>query len=213
MDTIQAVPNFKVVYEGLSLTVTLSTSNLSLGLVAGTTYRFTLQAVNIYGSSDFSEETRVALGTLPPQPNPPTKVEALSSISSIAVTWNEVIPTDGVAITGYKLYMDDGYSGNFFVVYDGTGYPYTTSYTAVNLTTGLPYRFYVVASNINGDSVGSNIAIIYSCLIPSGLNTPIKTGTTTSSIAISWNEPNPNGCPITGFAIYRDTGNNDPLTV
>jgi hypothetical protein len=129
------------------------------------------------------------------------------------VTWNEVIPTDGVAITGYKLYMDDGYSGNFFVVYDGSGYPFTTSYTAVNLTTGLPYRFYVVASNINGDSIGSNTAIIYSCLIPSGLNTPIKTGTTTSSIAISWNEPNPNGCPITGFAIYRDTGNNDPLTV
>jgi len=37
--------------------------------------------------------------------------------------------------------MDDGYNGNFAVVYDGDGYPNILSYLVGNLTTGLPYRF------------------------------------------------------------------------
>lgn len=53
-------------------------------------------------------------------------------------------------VTGYQLYMDDGYNGEFSIIYDGSEYPNTLSYIAQNLTTGLPYRFYVVAVNING---------------------------------------------------------------
>ena len=37
--------------------------------------------------------------------------------------------------------------------------------------------------------------------------------TTKSSILIGWNEPEANGCPITGFSIFRDTCNNDALSV
>jgi hypothetical protein len=60
--------------------------------------------------------------------------------------------------------MDDGYNGPFSVVYDGSGLPNTFQFTAINLTTGLPYRFYVVAENINGYSVNGNVASYYACL-------------------------------------------------
>jgi len=62
MDTIQATPSFSVIYSGTALSVTLTTAD---GLVTGTTYRFILQAVNAFGDSDASEETRVALGRVP----------------------------------------------------------------------------------------------------------------------------------------------------
>jgi hypothetical protein len=52
-----------MVYSGTALSYTIATSG---GLVTtGTTYRFKIQAVNAYGDSDYSEETRVALGNLP----------------------------------------------------------------------------------------------------------------------------------------------------
>jgi hypothetical protein len=40
-----------------------------------------------------------------------------------------------------------------------------------------------------------------------------KVSTSKTSITIEWTEPQDNGCPVTGFEIFRDTGNNDALTV
>lgn len=86
-------------------------------------------------------------------------------------------------------------------------------FVAQNLITGLPYRFKVVALNINGASPDSAISIIYACLMPSNVSTPTKVTTTTTSITIAWTQPNTNGCPLNGFEIYRDTGNNDNLSI
>lgn len=85
-------------------------------------------------------------------------------------------------------------------------------YTVNNLVTGLPYRFKVVAWNINGASDDSDITTIYACLKPSNVLTPYKIQTTKTSVTIGWYEPLSNGCPITGFEILRDTGNYDALT-
>ena len=85
MDTIQAADTYAIVYSGNNLTVELTVA--SNGLVAGTTYRFKLQAVNQYGASYSSEETYAAVGSLPPQPNAPYKDETLSTINSIMVDW------------------------------------------------------------------------------------------------------------------------------
>jgi hypothetical protein len=111
------------------------------------------------------------------------------------------------------LYVDDGYSGNFNLVYNGIGYPNVLTYTATNLITGLPYRFKLVSYNVNGASPDSSIVTIYSCLKPTKVFAPYKISTTTTSITIGWFEPTSNGCPITGFEIYRDTGNSDGITV
>lgn len=66
------------------------------------------------------------------------------------INWDESPPVDVIDITGYLLYADDGFNGNFNVIYDGTGLPNTFEYQALGLTTGLPYRFKLIALNING---------------------------------------------------------------
>jgi len=107
-----------------------------------------------------------------------------------------VDPTDLVEVTGYHLFMDDGYNGDFTIVYNGTDKPFTAQYTAVGLTIGLPYRFKVQSENINGLSQFSEVAEIYACLKPFRLPAPTKVATTRTSITIKWQEPVANGCAI-----------------
>ena len=73
--------------------------------------------------------------------------------------------------------------------------------------------FKIVALNVNGMSPESDETTIYSCLAPTNMKQPFKIETTITSIKIGWTEPESQGCSITGFTIYRDTGSNDALTV
>jgi len=98
-------------------------------------------------------------------------------MTSIYVQWDAVTSTDGIQITGYKLYKDDGLNGAYTLLYDGSNYPYILTYSAVSLTTGLPYRLKVTSLNINGASPESNYATIYACLIPSKVVSPYKVAT------------------------------------
>jgi len=127
--------------------------------------------------------------------------------------WAEVTEVDNVEGEGYSLYMDDGYHGEYSVVYNGTGFPETRSFLVTGLTSGLPYRFEVTAHSINGESARGPAATIYACLIPSNLPVPLKVSTTKTSVLISWTEPDGNGCPATGFQILRNNGANDAITV
>lgn len=48
---------------------------------------------------------------------------------------------------------------------------------------------------------------MYTCTTPSGLLPPTLVSTTSTSIILSWTEPISNGgCPITGYALFRDDG-------
>lgn len=209
-DTIQSTENYNSIYSGSDLSVTLTTSD---GLAAGTIYRFVLVATNTFGDSEQSEEVRSALGTLPTKPSAPTKNEGASSLTSIYLEWSEVAATDGISITGYKLYADDGFNGDFTEVYNGDGFPNVFEFNLSYLTTGLPYRFRLSALNVNGESDLSDATTIYSCLKPSSVTAPYRVSSSKTSIEIGWTEPASNGCSITGFEIYRDTGNSDDITV
>ena len=53
-------------------------------------------------------------------------------------------------ITGYKLYMDDGYGGELSEVLETVGFSsQINEYLAVNLTPSLQYRFQVEPFNFN----------------------------------------------------------------
>ena len=209
-DVIGSAPAYQLIYEGTDLTVTVSTSD---GLVAGSTYRFVLHAVNQFGESVQSEETVVALGRLPEQPSAPYKIESASSQTNIVVAWNQVPDIDGIPTLGYKLMMDDGLNGDFQVIYDGSVDYHTRQFTAVGLETGLPYRFKVIAVNINGESPESDEFPIYACLKPSDNGTPYKIDTTRTTITIGWDEPDAQGCPLTSFGILRDSGVRDDIII
>lgn len=105
--------------------------------------------------------------------------------------------------------MDDGAWGSYRVIYDGSSQPNVYKFSIGGLTTGTSYWFKLQSLNINGYSVDSLVETISACLKPTGLNAPFKIETTISSIKLGWTEPNDNGCPITTYAIFRDTGVGD----
>lgn len=146
-------------------------------------------------------------------PQAPVKVEIDSKKDAIALEWTAVADKDNIPATGYLLYMDDGYNGEFSLKYDGSGLPFNTKFIATSLITGLPYRFKIKSKNINGVSLDSDESLYYACLRPESLPPPVETATTSTSISIEWQEPETNGCPITGFEIFRDTGNFDDLSI
>lgn len=171
IDSIQATPSFQLASSDLTMSRTIEyapaptstaaevtawqaamAGTVSASLVAGGQYRLVVKAVNQFGTSEASEELRVALGGLPAQPAAPSKVETGSTETALMIAWTESAEVDGVDIEGYVLYMDDGHQGDLKPVYSGASYPQTFRFLVTNLTTGLPYRFTVSAHNLNGES-------------------------------------------------------------
>lgn len=176
------------------------------GLTAGVKYRFVVKAKNQFGLSEPSTETTVAIGRRPQVPDPVRKVESLSSLTTIVVEWDEVPAIDDIITTGYILYIDDGRNGDFKILYDGTNNFYTLSFAATGLETGLPYRFKIIALNINGESEASEETTIYACVKPNENGKPFKISTTETTVTLGWNEPKSEGCPLQSFSIFRDNG-------
>lgn len=84
-DTLQTTPSYQLAYTGSSLSVVLNAA--TVGLATSTIYRFKVQAVNEFGDSDFSEDIKASLGSVPSKPHTPVKVEIKSSKTAIAVEW------------------------------------------------------------------------------------------------------------------------------
>ena len=136
----------------------------------------------------------------------------MSSRTSIFVRWQVNADQNGLGelFSGYKLYMDDGYGGDFNIVLDTVGFTNKiTEYLATNLSPSLLYRFKVAAYNKNNVAGElSEISTIMACDVPSLFAKPSKLSTTRSSITVNWNEPADNGgCSILGYSVHIDDGN------
>ena len=54
---------------------------------------------------------------------------------------------------------------------------------------------------------------MYSCLKPNFTSEPIRIDATRTSITVLWLEPQNNGCPLTGFSIFRNNGAGDQTSI
>ena len=183
------------------------------GLLPGYTYRFKTRAKNLIGYSEFSVDAYIAFGNVPNKPDPPARLS--STTTSITVEWTEPASSD-LATSGYILNMDDGQRTDLLPIYIGLSQSDIFTFQAGGLTTGLPYRFSVQAVNENGYSEESDYITYYACQVPSGLSTPIYVSSDqlTKQITMSWSTPESNGgCPILGYEVYRNDGDNADLTI
>lgn len=189
-----------------SLSYTLD-NTLNPTYLTGTKYRFKITANNDIGESDYSNEVRIAIASLPGDPAAPTINSAKSTLTSLYVSWTA--PTTGldISVDGYKLYMGEKGSGVFSVIYDGSLNSDTLSYNVTGLTTGKTYSFYVVANNFNGEGDASDETYGLVCVAPSTIEDPYYVSSTTTSITIGWSAPSSTGgCPITTYELYVDDG-------
>ncbi|MFB9751156.1 fibronectin type III domain-containing protein [Paenibacillus hodogayensis] len=117
------------------------------GLTNGTTYYFTVKAINAGGESAASNE----LSATPqvPAPGAPVLQSAVASNGQVTLAWN---PVNGS--TGYKVFQSNssGTYGAEINTVSGAVY----SYSATGLTNGTTYYFVVTAINAGGESAASN---------------------------------------------------------
>ena len=142
-------------YVATSLTMTHSVQWPTDSIVTGQVYSFKFLAENSKGVSEFSEIVSIAAIDPPAQASTPVIDYELSSSTSIFVSWQR--NTDGEApgglITGYSLFMDDGYGGRFTEILNTVGTsPLISEHLATDLSQSLTYRFKVVAYNYNTEA-------------------------------------------------------------
>ena len=69
------------------------------------------------------------------------------------------------------------------------------------------YRFKIQAENFNGISSESPVGLMHSCTVPKDLDAPYIVSTSSTSMTLEWVAPsNDGGCPVTGYALFRDDG-------
>jgi hypothetical protein len=194
------------VYNGATLLGTAAANATSytgtIALVAGSSNSFTVQAVNLVGSSVAS----AALTDVFLVPGAPT-ISAVTTTNGTRASVNWTTPTlaaGAPAIAGYNVY-------NNGVLLATAGANATTS--NVNIVAGTAYNFSVVAVNAAGNSVASN-SVVFSDTVPTTVAAPTATFVSPTSTTVSWTAPTAvAGAPaITGYNVYNGNGNgNTPL--
>ena len=82
------------------------------------------------------------------------------------------------------------------------------------MITGNIYRFKVSAFNYNGEGALSTELSTFACISPSNMAAPTRISSTLTSLMLNWSSPTDDGgCPITGFAVFRDDGAGSDINV
>ena len=193
------VSDYSFAADGYSYTALKST----LSLATGSIYAFRYRAVNSNGESPWSQLLSVGLGSFPSVPAAPTRYSSGNSVNSIGVEW-AVLTGQTLPVTAYELYVDDGTSINYKLLYRGG----STQYILANTNPSSTYTFYVDAINFNGVGTLSQGTSLKSCVAPYSILPPTLVSSTSTTVTLSWTSPGNNGgWQVTGFGLLRDNGN------
>lgn len=177
-----------------------TTTTTFTGLSAGTTYTYSVAAVNAVGESPKTPLRSVT--STATRPTPPASLSATAaSDTSVSLTWSaSSVSAGGLALTGYRLYSG---AGTFLATLG-----LVTSTTRTGLAPGTTYSFYVTAVNGAGESGASVTRTVTTTTstLPVPNPPPSLSATSTStSVTLSWGAATvPVGAPaLTGYRVYR----------
>jgi hypothetical protein len=76
----------------------------------------------------------------------------------------------------------------------------------------MSFRLY--ALTFNGRSVASDTFTFNICTVPKGMQPPFKISSQQNNLLLGWTNPTDNGgCPVTGYAVFRDDSIGGDVTV
>jgi hypothetical protein len=173
------------------------------GLTPGDTYTFTVAAINIVGTGNFSAaSTGLLVNAVPGTPAAPTAAGASST--SITVTW--VAPTDtGTAIIGYQVNdknVTTSATGTNVCV--GSESSSTVTCTVTGLTAGDSYTFTVAAINSYGTGSFSPASNAVLLVVPGKPAAPTTSVASATSATVNWVAPTDSGPAISGYQVNDD---------
>jgi fibronectin type 3 domain-containing protein len=194
--------------EGGTAVGTVSGTTLSFtdtGLTNGTTYYYTVKAVNSAGTSAASNEASATpaavTATVPTAPQSPA---ATGGNGSVSLSWSAPSSNGGSPITSYNVYRSTtpGGEGSTPLRTNVTG----TTFNDLTVTNGTKYYYTVAAVNAVGTSPQSNEAnATPQATVPSA-PTGLVASAGDGKVMLSWTVPNlDGGSPITGYNVYRST--------
>jgi len=188
-----------------SIDVPIATSDTVRGLTNGTTYNFTVAAVNAAGASAPS----IAAGAVPvTTPDAPTRLVAAPGNGQVTLTWAAPASTGGAAVTGYHISWGTGPQ-------DSVDVSATTRYTVPSLTNGTRYDFAVIAVTPVGSSPPSNVARAIPAAVPDP-PADLTAATGNAQVTLTWIAPaSAGGATVIGYDLYvgtaADIGGSHPL--
>jgi fibronectin type 3 domain-containing protein len=198
-----AVTGYKV-YQGTTsgnklLVATLGnvTTTTRTGLANGTTYYFTVTAVNAAGEgAQATEANATPLGA----PGAPTNLSATRGNGQVALTWSAPASNGGSAITAYKLYRGTATNTETLIQTLGN----VTSYTDPGLANGTTYYYKVTAVNTVGESALSTESSATPATVP-GAPAGLTATAGNNQVSLSWTAPSNGGAAISAYKVYRST--------
>ena len=169
--------------------------------VRGTSYSYTVTAVNSAGESPASNSAAASAFTVPSAPT--LRITASGSDAQLSFSSAD---NGGAAITGYRVLRGTA---------SGAESPLTTTtattLTDTGLSVGRTYFYKVVATNAAGDSPASP-EVSFSNGTPAGPPT-LSATVGKLQVRLAWTVPSDGGSPITGYQIYRGTSSGSEAVV
>ena len=206
------VTGYKIDRTAVQIGTSTITSYNDSGLAHGTTYTYTVYAVDAAGNvSAVSNSASATIAAV--LPGAPTAVTATAGDTTASVTFSAPSSNGGAAITSYTVTASNGIKAM------GSTSPIAVS----GLTDGTAYTFTVVATNSVGNSVAStasnSVTPVHSATVP-GAPTAVTALAGNASAAVRFTAPTSNGgAPITSYTVTSTpggiaaTGTSSPITI
>ena len=188
-------PQFSTTFASTATTETVS------GLTNGTSYTFTVAAINADGLGYSSPASApVTPSTVPAAPS---SVSATPGDDEASVGW--IAPTDdgGSPITGYTVTPYAGGVAQPSTTFDSTA---TTEYV-MGLSAGVSYSFTVAAINANGTGTASAPSAPVTPTTVPAAPSAVSASPGNADASVDWTAPTDDGgSPITGYTITPYAG-------
>jgi len=166
------------------------------GLTNGTSYTFTVAAVNGVGTGPSSIATNAVVPN-PTAPSAPSLVVAKNGNTTASVSWKAPISDGGSPVTGYVVTPFVGGVAQAPVTFNSTA----LTQTITALTNGTSYTFTVAAFNAIGTGSPSVASVAVTVGAPSQPTFVSAATAGTGQLKVSWWPPASNGSPITGYVV------------